>query len=78
MTIADLLEQARAAGVTRVHIQLDLLPLDNASVSLSRDQAPRSDPEPHQPAESNSAPSGSSEDEDPDQQARDLELMHSE
>lgn len=78
MTITDLLEQARAAGVTRIHIQLDLLPTEPSAATLLIDQAPRSSPEPHQQAESPSARSGASEEDDPDQQARDLELMHSE
>lgn len=79
MNIEQLLAALCAAGATRVRIELDFapahLPTDLGPSTVHPDQAPRSGPPAaNAQAESNAAHSESAE--DPEQQARDLELAH--
>jgi hypothetical protein len=85
MELTDWIAELRAAGVARVTLALATaspdarghLPLDTPRDSFPADQAPR-DPVAHAQAESTNAHSTEPDDGDEDQQARDLELAHTE
>lgn len=82
MTLEQLLAALHAAGATRVHVELEFAPAhlhaDPSPSTLPTDPAPRSEQRAHPQAESHNAQTERADEADPDQQARDLELAHSE
>jgi hypothetical protein len=80
MTLTDWIAELRAAGVVRVTLDL-VAPLHpiTPTGSFHADQAPRpTQVDANAQAESHIAQPEKTEEVDPEQQARDLELMHSE
>lgn len=87
MTLTSWIAELRAAGVTRVVLDIATpsagarghLPLDFPHGSFPPDQAPRPPQgDANAQAESTNVHSEKGDEPDPDKRARDLELMHSE